>query len=574
MNRRATLLALSVAAILGFFAALQSVAPPDGFFSGDQGAKYLQTRAFALQGPLRPGIEVASRDVDPELRHQILENRGGQLIGVFSWLLPMLTAPFFAILGFRGLYVVPVLSVVVVFLAAAALGRRLTGEGGLWTAWIVVLAAPVLMYGAELWEHAPAAACVIVAALLLAPDRRDSRLAFPAGALIAVAALFREEAFFALPALIVARAISVGPEGRVKDAITCGLLAGAGALAVFVLAIPVNLVVYRSPLPLHLGVEAGKSTAHPPVRSSLVAQLLLPVRFAKLYVICAALGVVAAVRVKAERAAVLWLAVTIGCALVLLTIAVLVPMWRTIVFGESMYQAYSVDSIAHTWPFCISLVLVPLLGADASRGHLARYLCAAAALMILGTLAIVPSTGGAQWSPRYLFAAAPMLAIVASAPALRVSGVSRRATAVTWTARVVLLCSAVTQLDGLHLLVDAKSRNARITHRLAELTAPGDVVISDAAWFPQVTAALIPSRRILLAWSPDDVVHIAGLAARHGIRHVALVSSSGETGYRAPRFLDVSAEGGCVFTRTARLSFGERGLIMHRYSCDPGVVVQ
>src|SRR5258708_31937423 len=213
MNRRATLLALSVAAILGFFAALQSVAPPDGFFSGDQGAKYLQTRAFALQGPLRPGIEVASRDVDPALRHQILENRGGQLIGVFSWLLPMLTAPFFAILRFRGLYVVPALSAVVVFLAAAALGRRLTGEDGLGTAWIVVLAAPVLIYGAELWGHAPAAACVVVAALLMAPDRRDGKSAILAGAVIAVAALFREEAFLALPALILARTIGVGPEG-------------------------------------------------------------------------------------------------------------------------------------------------------------------------------------------------------------------------------------------------------------------------------------------------------------------------------------------------------------------------
>src|SRR5258708_32874204 len=102
MNRRASVLAVAVAALLGFFAALQSVAPPDGFFSGDQGAKYLQTRAFALQGPLRPGIEVASRDVDPELRHQVLENRGGQLIGVFAWLLAVRAAPFFAVLAVPG----------------------------------------------------------------------------------------------------------------------------------------------------------------------------------------------------------------------------------------------------------------------------------------------------------------------------------------------------------------------------------------------------------------------------------------------------------------------------------------
>src|SRR5260370_42183704 len=90
---------LSACALLVFFAALQAVAPADGFFSGDQGAKYLQTRAFARQGPLHPGIQVASADIDPGLQHQVLESRGGQLVGVFTWLLPLLSAPFFALLG-------------------------------------------------------------------------------------------------------------------------------------------------------------------------------------------------------------------------------------------------------------------------------------------------------------------------------------------------------------------------------------------------------------------------------------------------------------------------------------------
>src|SRR4051812_11047879 len=112
MDRR-TRLALSVAALLVFFAAFQRIAPPDGFASGDQGPKYLQTRAFALQGPLHPGIEVASRDIDPEYHHQILEHRRGQLVGVFTWLLPLLSAPFFAAFGDRGLYVIPALSALV-----------------------------------------------------------------------------------------------------------------------------------------------------------------------------------------------------------------------------------------------------------------------------------------------------------------------------------------------------------------------------------------------------------------------------------------------------------------------------
>src|SRR5262245_51914416 len=220
MSARTRALAGSVVVLLALFAAAQAVLPPDGFFCGDQGAKYLQTHAFARQGPLNPGITAAAADIDPRFEHQIhLELHRGRLVGVFSWLLPLVAAPFVAAFGDRGLYVVSALSAVVLFLASAALARRLTGDDGVWAAWIVVFCAPVIFYGAELWEHAPAAACVAVAAVLLAPPRNsdprssilDPRtlVAVAAGALIAVAALFREEAGLALPALIVARAVAV-----------------------------------------------------------------------------------------------------------------------------------------------------------------------------------------------------------------------------------------------------------------------------------------------------------------------------------------------------------------------------
>jgi hypothetical protein len=627
MTRRTTSLALSAAAILAFFAGLQVIAPPDGFFSGDQGAKYLQARAFALHGPLHPGIEVASRDIDPGFHHQILENRGGQLVGVFSWLLPMLTAPFLAAFGFRGLYVVPALSAVVIFLAAAALGRRLAGGTGLWTAWAVVLAAPVLVYGAELWEHAPAAACVIVAAVLfmdVAKSRRSrvaaeaggSEVGLPAvarsakvgggraeiggrgseagtcqlttgnrqpgtgnrqrptgswrvvlaGAVIAIGALFREEAGLALPALVVARAIAFPSDHRVKDAIRCGVLAAAGALAVFLLAVPVNLVVYGSPVPLHLSVEVGKTNVHPPVRSAIVAQLLLPDRWRAAFAISLVLAILAGLRYRARRGDA-WFVLTIAGALATLAIVVLIPIWRVVVLGEPSLQAYSLDSIVHTWSFCVALLLLPLLGGEDVRWDVVRYLGVAAVLMTIGAVAIVPSAGGAQWSPRYLFAAAPLLAALASVPAMRISGPTpRRAALVLWTARVAIAAAAIAQVDGLRYLVVAKARNARSVHRLAELTDPDEVVISDVPWFPQVTAALIPSRRILLAWSPAEVPEIAAAAAQHGLRKIAVVSSTGETGYVAPGEL-TSAVPDCALTRLVRRSIGERGLIVHRYRC-------
>src|SRR5262245_18925020 len=150
MRSRVQSLGWSAAAIALFFVLLHAIVlPPEGFFCGDQGSKYLQASAFAEHGPLRPDIDVLSRDLDPDYRYQepILRNRGGRLVAGFSWLLPLLSAPFLRLLGLHGLYVVPALSAIAIFLAAADLGRTLGVGNGLWSAWTVMIAAPVVFYG-------------------------------------------------------------------------------------------------------------------------------------------------------------------------------------------------------------------------------------------------------------------------------------------------------------------------------------------------------------------------------------------------------------------------------------------
>jgi hypothetical protein len=189
--------------------------------------------------------------------------------------------------------------------------------------------------------------------------------------------------------------------------------------------------------------------------------------------------------------------------------------------------------------------------------------------MVAGTLAIVPSAGGAQWSPRYLFPAAPLLAILASIPA---RGSEERGTVPwVWAARAVLLGAVIVQGLGLSFLAEAKGRNARTTDQLRTLLPEAEPVITDVPWLPEVTATLAAERRILFAWSPADVERIAAAAAAAGYRNVAVIASVSETGYIAPRVFDVP---GCAFTRTARLAIGERGLIVHRYACSTQAVVK
>jgi hypothetical protein len=184
--------------------------------------------------------------------------------------------------------------------------------------------------------------------------------------------------------------------------------------------------------------------------------------------------------------------------------------------------------------------------------------------MTIGALAIVPSIGGAQWSPRYLFSAAPLLAALA-ASSFQLPG--SRFGFVKSTIACALLCSFAMQIDGLRYLTLSKQRNARITHRLADLTQPGDIVITDIAWLAQVTAELIPSRRILVAWAPKQVETLARAAAVRGLRTIALAVSMPETGFAAPPQIDTAPDG-CVFSRTVRLDLRERGLILHKYGCS------
>jgi hypothetical protein len=592
-----------------FFVTLQAlVLPPDGFVTGDQGSKFLQARAFADQGPLNPAIDVQSRDIDPEYRHQEakLKNRRGRLVSEFLWLLPLMTAPFLRVLGMHGLYVVPAVSVVVIFLAAAALGRRLGDDRGLWTAWVVLLVTPVVLYGLELWEHAPAAACVIVAALLLAPHqqrkaescklqaescklkaeswtlRAESWKLF-AGAAIAAGALFREEVVVALPALLIARAISVERD-RLKDLIPTAMWTALGAGLVLAASVPVNLMIYGAPLPMHMTQDAwevAKSTPYLQVRRDVLVDLLLPASHAGVFVAAMAAAFVAAIAEGRRRQAgleagdsvsrALALVVHVSVAIVLV-ITVALPLGR-LVQGVRPHDAYRVTSAAHTWPFVLAILYWPWVATESQR-PMARYLILSAVLLFAGTAVLVPTSGGAQWSPRFLLAVAPLLAVVAAAAARPVAaragplaGGLHGVSGIAWMARAILIGSLVMQISGVFWLQRAKARNARLTHWVASRTAPGDVLITDLYWFPEVTATLAPSRRMLFSWSSADIPAMAGMAVQHGFRRFGVVTSTPLTGYEAPPALDVPGAP-CRFTLGQRIGFGEMGLVLNRYGCE------
>jgi hypothetical protein len=575
-----------------FLGAQMLVLPADGFVTGDQGSKFLQARAFADHGPLEPGIDVRSRDIDPEYHRQEpkLKNRRGRLVSEFLWLLPLLCAPFVRLFGMHGLYVVPAVSALVAFATAAALGRRMGDSSGSWTAWIALAATPVLLYGLELWEHTPAAACVLIAALWLAPERaadaaeggaRSAKWRFAgAGAAIAAGALFREEVVVALPALLLARAFARDRD-RIADLVAAGWWTGLGAALVLAASVPVNLMIYGAPLPMHMTQDAwavAKSTPYLQVRRDIVVDLLLPASHAWLFVTAVAAAAVASLlegrrRVPdspvLDRTSRTLLAIVHLSIAVALAIAVALPLAR-LAQGVRGHDAYRVTSAAHTWTVALALCYWPWVATAAQR-PMARYLVSSAVLLFLGTAVLVPTSGGAQWSPRFMLAVAPLLAIAAAValrPAMpRTRGASRGGAAgMAWMARVVLGASLVMQASGLIWLQRAKAEHAELTHWLAARTLDGDVLISDLFWFPEVTATLAPSRRMLFSWSSADFPSMAGMADAHGLGRFGIVTSP-LTGYDAPEVLDVPGAR-CRYRRGQRIGLDTLGLALNRYGCE------
>jgi len=563
------------AILIGLFFTLMQifVLPPDGFMTGDQGSKYLQTRAFAEQGPLNPAIDVRSADIDPEYKHQEpkLKNRRGRLVSEFMWLMPLLGAPFVALAGMRGLYVVPALSALVVFYCAARLAGRRDDPDGAATGLIVVLATPIALYGLELWEHAPAAACVMIAAVLLADDRSSRLRLLAAGAVVICGFLFREETAVALPALLLGRAASRDRD-RLRDLINAGAWAGLGALVALMASVPMNLMMYGAPLPMHLTQDAweyAKNISYLKVRHDIVTDLFLPVEYPMAYAAALLTGIAVSIyasrrlrRFGTEPRWTLW--AVRASVFVTVTVAVGLPLWR-LASGAAIHAAYNIESAAHTWSFALALLYLPWLGSP-ERTPRAKYLLVSAAFAILFTSLTIPSTAGAQWSPRFYLQIAPLLAIPAAEIASsRVS--SARLRPDLWAVRSLLIVSLVMLTTGMVYIDDAKTRFANVTHSLARLTADGEVIISDVFWVPEVTATLAPTRRMLFSWNPLDIPQLAALGVRAGPPRFTLVTYAAETHHTAPDAIEVPGAP-CLFVRGEH-QFGLeiRGLVLSRYSC-------
>jgi hypothetical protein len=195
---------LVIAAGIVFVLYLQAPISAEVFFNGDGGIKFLLARQFAT-GDARLDLDLPAPEWARELWTQgmypfhppFVYERGDLHYAQYPIYFPLLTAPFYRLLGFRGLYVIPTLALIIHWIAFRSLCVRL-GLGTLATTlatFTLVFASPLTLYAAMFWEHTLAVALAFVGlANVVAPPLGAGRLGpVCAGALAGFASWLRPE---------------------------------------------------------------------------------------------------------------------------------------------------------------------------------------------------------------------------------------------------------------------------------------------------------------------------------------------------------------------------------------------
>jgi hypothetical protein len=235
---------------------LQSAIRDEVFINGDAGVKALVVRQFAAGG-WHSDLRLAAEPWVEELWDAGLYPFGppfvyrveGRRYIQFPLTFPAITAPLYRLLGFRGLYVIPLVSIWILWVRFLLLGRRLR-LGPLAAALSLaglIFASPLTVYSAMFWEHTLAVtlACCGLAELLSEADgpARPWRSAV-GGILLGLSVWFRPEC-----ACLALAAIAAPPCGRTLLRSRLTFVAALAVSGAALLAL--NYALYGVPLGLH-----------------------------------------------------------------------------------------------------------------------------------------------------------------------------------------------------------------------------------------------------------------------------------------------------------------------------------
>jgi len=489
-----------------------------GFWSPDSAMRVVQVESLLRARYHDVAVPYPAASLDPAGRYfpaggWFHFERGGRFYLAYLPYFAMAAAPFYRLLGPAGLLLIPAAAgLAAVWITYGVLRRRAPGM-----AWAGALAlgagTPLVIYGAQFWDHAPTVA-LSAGALALAvgeidrdPAARPGRLAL-AGALLGLGFWIRTEAYLlAIATALAWLSASTPPRTRGVLALVSGLALPAGVLWAL------NTAFYGSPfgwkghdlVATRVGSAVQAVSGHTPAvwagekLGNAYYVLASPDFFAfSPWAVAAGCGLAAALVVSglllrigvARRSA----SATAAGGLCAIAVGGLIFSGRTVVSG-----------LLPAAP----LVILALLPGGASRWE--RFLWVTSALFSAAVIA-TGTHGGLQWGPRYLLPILPALVWLAAAAVAR----ARDAAPQVWPvlrrgALGIAMVSLLIQATGVDQVRQATAQNARINQWLRGI--PAHIVITPLEWLMLGAGPLYFEKELMLVRSPEDfktlVVHLS-----------------------------------------------------------------
>ena len=177
---------------------------PGVFFSGDAGVKFLMVKQLAAgQSAMhfssdKPAwVESIWKQGFFPLKAPFIYDIGDSKTFAFPPAFEWMTLPFYRIAGFRGLFILPAISLLALWYAFSRLAERCTRDRNLSLLALIVLifCSPLSAYGAMFWEHSLAAALSFAGCFFIARPPSNHIAAFLYGILAGLSCFFRIELF-------------------------------------------------------------------------------------------------------------------------------------------------------------------------------------------------------------------------------------------------------------------------------------------------------------------------------------------------------------------------------------------
>ena len=522
-------------------AALALALPPRTFFVGDPGVKMIAARN-AIAHPRHPLDvtlpSIAGRPValiDPFFRVH-----GDHAHAATSELFPLASAPLIALLGVGGAFVLPVIGFLLALGATAWLGVALD-------AWrspsllmlVAAVCTPLVFYGLEFWEHAPAVGVGALATAVIARKGRSGAGMLASGVLFGIATLLRPEAALYCAAVLVGLQISAGSTAPID--LRRVLTVGCGVAIVAAPLVAYTFFHSGQLIGAHLSANLpAVPIGWPAARLGLARQWLgAPTPFA-----LASLVVVLACAVMVNRKAG---SESVGLAWTVLLVAV------AVVSIEAALQVFPRENLWAAAPAGLLAVAAPSGKQRQGRAFLTSTIVVYAALVLL----TAPNDGGGQWGPRYLlFGFVPLTVLMTDALTAEASWKRIAPAAVV----VLLAASLWVDRSGYRELRSAKRAYESVLQLVERESAPDGYVLTDLWWLDQVTAALYPRPVILFTETTSSARTALQALSDAGVDNVTIVRSRTESG-PDPIAAWVDAR---LFRVSARSDIPERSLTAYR----------